>query len=182
MFDVEHRIALQAVQLNQASSRGEGEVSWIFSSCGRNLGFFLELQQGWPLSICVCSLMSGVLYICEGHLAIHYEAWQGSRDASRGEAGDPVSLFICHRDIGIPINFKKNQTSSPFEALNSTFLSSCQRDVRPLVEMRQESRAFPRVSPGDSVIPSCCEKCLKSSQFREIRTYFEPGYLDVHST
>ena len=119
-------------------------------SCGRNLGFFLELQQGWPLSIRVCSPTSGFLYICEGHLVIHYEAWQGSRDASRGEAGDSVSLFICHRDIGILIDFKKNQTSSPFEALNSTFLSSCQRDVRPPVKMRQESRAFPRVSPGVS--------------------------------
>ena len=32
MFDVEHGIALQAVQVNQASSRGEEEVSWFFSS------------------------------------------------------------------------------------------------------------------------------------------------------
>ena len=114
MFDVEHRIALQAVQLNQASSRGEGEVSWIFSSCGRNLGFFLELQQGWPLSICVCSPMSGVLYICKGHLAIHYEAWQGSRDASRGEEGDPGSLSSCPRDIGNPINFQEESSTITF--------------------------------------------------------------------
>ena len=28
-------------------------------------------------------------------------------DASRVEAGDPVSLSICHGDIGIPINFQE---------------------------------------------------------------------------
>ena len=34
MFDWENAIALHAMQGNRASSRGEGEVSWIFSSCG----------------------------------------------------------------------------------------------------------------------------------------------------
>ena len=29
LFDVEHGIALQAMHVNQASSRGEGEVSWF---------------------------------------------------------------------------------------------------------------------------------------------------------
>ena len=43
MFDVEHGIALHAMQVNWAASRGEGEVSWFFSSSGRNLGFLLEL-------------------------------------------------------------------------------------------------------------------------------------------
>ena len=42
MFDVEHGIALKAMQVNQASSHGEGEVSWFFSSCGRNLWFLLQ--------------------------------------------------------------------------------------------------------------------------------------------
>ena len=32
-------------QGNQASSRGKGEVSWFFSSCGGNLGYILELQM-----------------------------------------------------------------------------------------------------------------------------------------
>ena len=34
MFDWENAIALPAMQGNRASSRGEGEVSWVFSSCG----------------------------------------------------------------------------------------------------------------------------------------------------
>ena len=53
--------------------------------------------------------------------------------------------------------FKKSPASSPFEALNSTFLSRCQRDVRPPVQMRPRPRAFCRVSTGDSYIPSSCE-------------------------
>ena len=40
MFDWENAIALHAMQGNQASSRGEGEVSWVFSSCGITWGIF----------------------------------------------------------------------------------------------------------------------------------------------
>ena len=35
-----------------------------------------------------------------------------------------------------------SQASSPFEGLNSTCVSSCQRDVRPPVQMRWGPRAF----------------------------------------
>ena len=38
MFDWEHGIVLHAMQGNQASSVGEGEVSWFFLSYSRNLG------------------------------------------------------------------------------------------------------------------------------------------------
>ena len=51
VFDCEHVIALHALQGNWASSLGEGEVSWLFSSCGGNLGYILELRQGWPFKI-----------------------------------------------------------------------------------------------------------------------------------
>ena len=53
--------------------------------------------------------------------------------------------------------FKKSQTSSPFEALNSMCLSRCQRDVIPYVQMRWTPTAFSRVSTGDSDTPSSCE-------------------------
>ena len=45
VFDWENAIALHAMQGKRASSRGEGEVSWVFSSFGRHLGFILELQR-----------------------------------------------------------------------------------------------------------------------------------------
>ena len=45
MFDSDYGIALHTMQGNRASSPGEGDVSWDLSSCGRNLGFILELQR-----------------------------------------------------------------------------------------------------------------------------------------
>ena len=59
--------------------------------------------------------------------------------------------------LGFLSIFKKSQASSPFEALNSVFLSRCQRDVISPVQMRRRRTAFSRVSTGDSDIPSSCE-------------------------
>ena len=52
---------------------------------------------------------------------------------------------------------KRCQPSSTFEALNSVFLSKCQRVVRPLVEMSWRSTAFCKVFTGDSDILSSCD-------------------------
>ena len=38
--------------------------------------------------------------------------------------------------LGFLTIYKKSQASSTFEALNSVCLSRCQRNVRPLFEMR----------------------------------------------
>ena len=65
----------------------------------------------------------------------------------------PVATGI----LGFLSIFKRSQALSPFEVLNSVSLSRCQRDVRLPVEMRQGPKAFSRVSPGDSDIPSSCE-------------------------
>ena len=157
VFGVEHRIALHAVQGNRASFCGGEEISWFYSSCSTNLGYILELQCEWIFKTPVSSVMSGLLSCCEGHLGIHHEAWQGNRDTSPGEVGDPVSLSICHRDIRFPISNQEESGKSPFEALTSVCLLSCQRNVRPPVEMRQGARAFSRVSTGDSDIPSSWE-------------------------
>ena len=68
MFDWEHGIALHGMQGNRASSLSEREVSWFFSSCGRNLGYILELRWGWPFETRVSSVKSGVLSSYDGHL------------------------------------------------------------------------------------------------------------------
>ena len=68
MFDWENAIALDTLQGNLASSRGEGKVSWVLSSCGRNLGYTLELQRGCPFETRVCSVKSGHLSRYEGQL------------------------------------------------------------------------------------------------------------------
>ena len=59
MFDWEKAIALETMQGNRASSRREGKVSLVFSSCGRDLGYILELQRGCPFETLVSSLKSG---------------------------------------------------------------------------------------------------------------------------
>ena len=55
MFDFELEVALPPMQGIRTSSPAEGDVSWDFLSCGRNLGYILELQQGWPFETPVCS-------------------------------------------------------------------------------------------------------------------------------
>ena len=61
VFDWEHRIALHTVQGIRASSPTEVGDSWDFSSCGRNLGYILEVQRGWPFETPLCSGKSGLL-------------------------------------------------------------------------------------------------------------------------
>ena len=68
VFDWENAIALDTMQVNRASSLGERKVSWVFSSCGRNLGYILELQRGYPFETGVCSVKSGHLSRYEGQL------------------------------------------------------------------------------------------------------------------
>ena len=56
------------MQGNEASSPGEGYVSWDYSSCDGNLGYFLELQRGWPFETPLCSAKSVLLSSCDRHL------------------------------------------------------------------------------------------------------------------
>ena len=68
------------------------------------------------------------------------------------------SLFLFDTVIlGFLTILKNCQASSTFESGNSTWLSSCQRHVRPLFEMKWRPRAFGRVSRGDSDILSSCD-------------------------
>ena len=54
VFVWEHRIALHAMQGNWASSRSKREVSWVSSSCNRNLGYIHMLWRGWPFETLLC--------------------------------------------------------------------------------------------------------------------------------
>ena len=179
VFDVEHGIALHAMQGNRASSLGEGEVSWFFSSCGGNLGYILKLRRGWPFKTRVCSATSGLLSSYEGQLRNLLKPLQCNADASQGEAVDPVSLSSCHSILGILSIFKKGLASSPFEALNSVCLLWFQRDERPLVQMRRGPKAFCRFSTRDSDIPSSCEKKDEPAfkRLQGIQPSFKSGYL-----
>ena len=68
LSDSELWIALHPKQGNEASFTGEGYVSLDFSSSGRNVGYILELQRGWPFETPLCSVKSGLLSCYDGHL------------------------------------------------------------------------------------------------------------------
>ena len=68
MLAWEHGIALHEMQGDWASSHGEGEVSWVFSNSGRNLGDNFKLRWGWPFETRVCSAKLGLLSSYDGHI------------------------------------------------------------------------------------------------------------------
>ena len=68
MFDWENAIALDTMQGNWASSRREWKVSWVFSSCSRNLWYIVELEQGRPFETPLFSVKSALLSRYDGHL------------------------------------------------------------------------------------------------------------------
>ena len=67
-FGWENRIALHAMQGKRDSSRGEGKSSQVFSSCGRNLCYILQLWWGCPFKSRVCSAKSGHLSMYDRQL------------------------------------------------------------------------------------------------------------------
>ena len=58
MFDWEYGMALHSMQGNRASFPSEGDVSYDFSSCSKNLRYIRELQLGWPFETPLCSAKS----------------------------------------------------------------------------------------------------------------------------
>ena len=68
VFNWKYRISLHAMQGNRASFPSEGDVSYDFSSCGKNLEYIPEVQRGWPFEAPICSAKSGLLCSYEGHL------------------------------------------------------------------------------------------------------------------
>ena len=114
MFDWEYGIALHEMQGNRASFPSEGDVSYDFSSCGRNLGYIRELQRGRSFETPLWSAKSGLLCSYEGHLWNLNKAWQNNTDTSGRDVGDQESLSSFHRDIGIPINFQEESSLVSF--------------------------------------------------------------------
>ena len=106
MFDVKYQIALQAMLVSDLIMQGRGNLM-VFIELWPLPGVSSLVMTGMAHQTRACSETSRLLSSCEGHLRILLEAWQGNRDASRGETGDPGSLSSCHRDIGIPISFQE---------------------------------------------------------------------------
>ena len=68
------------------------------------------------------------------------------------------SLFLFDTvKLGFLTILKNCQASSPFQAVKSTWLSSCQKHVRALFDMKWRPRTFCRISAGDVDILSSCD-------------------------
>ena len=128
VFYGEHGIALHIMQGTRASSHGEGEVSWLFSSCSMKLGYILQLRRGWPFKTRVSSVTSGLCLVAGDTSGFSQRLGSaiGTRLEGRCETQDPFPLATGI--LGFLSIFKRSQASSPFEALNSTCLSRFQRD------------------------------------------------------
>ena len=126
MFDWQYGIALHAMQGNRSSYPGKRDVSWDFSSCGRNLRNILELQRGWPFETPLCSAKSALWSSYDGHF--RNLNWLGRIIQTllemRWETKCP--FLVSTEILGFLSNFKNSQASSAFEALNSTSLWRCQ--------------------------------------------------------
>ena len=68
--------------------------------------------------------------------------------------GVQVSFLFDTVILGLLTILKNYQALSKFEAVNFTWLSSCQRHVRPIFVMKWRPRAVSRVSTGESDILS----------------------------
>ena len=131
--------------LKMASSCIEGRISWLFSSLGGKLGFPFELRRGPQGTARVASEKSGLFSSCGGHVGIPLKSLLANRAMSRSSVGKFSVPLGGNWDLGLPIKVQLgSQASSGVEAWISAFLSSCQRDVRPLVEFRQGIWAFSR--------------------------------------
>ena len=115
----EHGIAEHAMQGNCGSSLAEGEVSWIFSICDRNLGYILEFYQV-GISILVflqqrqpsCLIMMDTSGIWARLLRTIWPLLEVRSDTEDHFQFDTVIL-------GFLTIFKNFQASSTFEAVNS---------------------------------------------------------------
>ena len=94
--------------------------------CGRNLGYILELQWGWPFETPLGSAKTGLLSSYDANLSNLYWAWQDNTDASGGEVETKLPFLVSPEILEFLSIFKKSQVSSPFDTLNSLGLSMCQ--------------------------------------------------------
>ena len=145
------------MQGNRASSQSEGEVSFfsqvaagtwgIFSSYGGDGPSKLKFVQRHQDSCLVSSDTPGI--------SLMLVRATGMLLKVRRETQDPLPFATVI--LGFLSISKRSQSTSPFESLNSTFPSRCQRDVRPPVEMRWGPQALSRISTRDSDFPSTCK-------------------------
>ena len=127
VFDWEHGIALHPMQGIRALTHADGDVSWDFSSCSRNLG--IVSSYSWDgrskLHLVHPSQGSGLVRTAtSGNLTRFGRIIQTLLEV-RWETKPP--FLVSTEILGFLSILKKCQASAPFEALKSNGLWRCQR-------------------------------------------------------
>ena len=151
------------MQGNRASSRGEGEVSWFFSSGAGTWGILSSYSGVDPSKLVFVQRRQVSCLITRDTSGISSRFGREIWTLLEVRWETQGTFLVATVLLVFPSIFNKSQASSPFEALNSTCLSMCQRDVSPPVQIRWGPRAFSRVSRGNSELPSSCEMKDESS-------------------
>ena len=131
MFDWEPIIALHAMQGNQVSSLPEGEFSWFFLSCGGKMGYFLELQRGWPFKTRVFSGSLNRAFRGPFHLK------QKTQGPSHIHIPEGKLLLSCLWKVGLILQSKTgNKLSSPHDTVCTELSSSCFTEIDVPLDLR----------------------------------------------
>ena len=183
MFDWEHGIVLHPVQGIRALTPSEGDDSWDFSSCSRNLGYIssysAEGRSKHPLvqrsqdSSLVRTDSSGSYTrfgrIIQTLLEVSWEI---------------IHPFLVSRDFGIPMNFQEEPGLGPFRNTELRGPHEVSSDVTAPVQIRWDI-VF-SLGIAQNIQTSLCivrrKTSLHSSHCKEIRRSFDSGNLGIHCT
>ena len=172
------------MQGNGASSCGEGDILWVFSSCGRHLVYILELRWWWTFETRVCSAKTGLLSSYDGHLGKLNYAWQENTDSSGGELKSNLPLLVGTIILVFLSIFTKCQASSLLKHWTQRNSRSLKWMWGPLSRRGWElwfSLGSPqRIQTSLHLVR--WKKSLHLRHFRESRPSFESGNLQVHYT
>ena len=118
-------ISLETSQWKKSSSRVEGRISWLFSSCSKKLGVPLQLR--WePQGPALVSQESPVCMRVMRRLLGFLSRQSRGLGPHQAEATTLGFLSRADKDLGVPMDFPQGSlSSSPVETCKYTFLLSC---------------------------------------------------------
>ena len=123
-------ISLETSQWKKSSSRFEGRISWLFSSCSKKLEVPLQLRWG-PQGPALVSQESPVCMRVTRGLSGFLSCQSRGLDPHRTEATTSGFLSRSDMDLGVPMEFpQRSLSSSCVETCKYTFLLSCNNSVK----------------------------------------------------
>ena len=123
-------ISLETSQWKKSSSRFEGRISWLFSSCSKKLEVPLQLRWG-PQGPALVSQESPVCMRVTRGLSVFLSRQSQGLGPHRAEASTSGFLSRADMDLGVPMEFPQGSlSSSHVETCKYTFLLSCNNSVK----------------------------------------------------